>query len=125
MLRKTVRRSPQIAQEDVNIKYDENEHFNFNPYDNNYAIPLFGYNRNITDQDYENSIQEFIATPISNNEYKFLLNGLRANEKKWLGGIIALRKMADVDKVVMRYRIISKRTDGTESGELIYENKFS
>ncbi len=52
-----------LMQEDVNIKYDENEHFNFNPYDNNYSIPLFGYNRNITDQDYENSIQEFIATP--------------------------------------------------------------
>ena len=112
-----------LMQEDVNIKYDENEHFNYNPYDN--GLPLLGYNRNITDQDYENSIQEFIATPISNNEYKFLLNGLRANEKKWLGGIIALRKMADVDRIVMRYRIISKRTDGTESGELVYDNNCS
>lgn len=110
-----------LMQEDANIKYDENEHFNFTPYENDYRLSLLGYGRNVTDQDYENSLQEYIATPISDNEYEFLLNGLRAGEKKWLGGIIALRKMSDVDKIVMRYRIVSQKTDGTVSGELVYK----
>lgn len=117
-----------LMQEDANIKYDDNEHFNFIPsYENDYGLPLLGYKHNVTDQDYENSIQEYIATPISDNEYEFSLNELRAGEKKWLGGIIALRSMTDVNRVIMRYRIVSKKTDGTVCGELVYDknNKCS
>ena len=110
-----------LMQENANIKYEENEHFNFTPYENDYRLPFLGYKRNVTDQDYENSIKEYIATPISDNEYEFFLKGLRASEKKWLGGIIILRKKQDMDKVVMRYRIVSKKTDGTVSGELVYK----
>ena len=95
--------------------------FNFTLNENDYGLPLLGYKRNVTDQDYENSIQKYIATPISDNKYEFFLKGLRASEKKWLGGMIILRKMPDLDRVVMRYRIVSKKTDGTVSGELVYK----
>ena len=107
-------------QVDTDIKYDDN----FDPFYNieepfgGKAIP--GIPVSITKEDYGDAMRHYIATPIGESSYCFNLNRLRANEKKWLGGIIVVRKPKQDTEIKIKYKIISSNTSGDIEGELVY-----
>lgn len=107
-------------QDDTDIKYDDNSDLYYNPDETFYGNSLPGLPASITDDDYEYAMRRYIATPISENTYRFNLKSLRANEKKWLGRIIAVKKSKEANEIKIRYRIISNNTSGDLDGELIY-----
>ena len=110
-----------VMQNDSDIKYEDDEFLYYDPDEPFFGNPLPGFPANIGDRDYGNAIETYIATPDSENRFVFVLESLRAAERKWLGGIIAIKKPVNQDTVVkMQYRIISNNTSGDLEGELIY-----
>ena len=86
------------------------------------AIDVFGNNTYETDgEDYEDELKKYIATPIDekSNAYLFEIDSLRANEKKWLGPMVAIKpKQAEF---TLSYSIKSKYSDGHISSVLEYK----
>ncbi|MCK9315219.1 MAG: hypothetical protein M0Q48_03620 [Verrucomicrobia bacterium] len=81
------------------------------------------YQENNNREKYIEEIRKYISNPSGENlnEFEFNLNELRAGEKKWLGSSILIRPKGDV--VRMSYKILSNKTDGKISGNLIYKLK--
>ena len=104
--------------EDGDIKYETDMW-----YDN--TVP-FGWSGGILefaqydDSDYEKALSVFIATPINENEYSFIIKSLKAGEKKWIGAMIALNK--STHPFELTYRIKSNKTDGNNEGKLLYSS---
>lgn len=107
-------------QDDTDIKYDDDSNLYYNPDEPFYGHSLPGLSDPITDEDYGYAMRRYVATPISEKTYVFDLKGLRANEKKWLGGIIAVEKTREDAEIKIHYKIISNNTSGDINGELIY-----
>ena len=60
-------------------------------------------------------LQKYIASPIhGTDDYRFEINNLLANEVKWLGPMIAVKKTKG--QIVLKYDIRSEKSDGTVSG---------
>lgn len=109
-----------FLQDDTDIKYDDDSNLYYNPNEPFYGNSLPGLPASITDEDYGYAMRRYVAIPITENAYRFNIRSLRANEKKWLGGIIAVRKPTEDTEIKMQYKIISNNTSGDIDGELIY-----
>ena len=86
------------------------------------AKDIFGNSTYTPDaNDYEDEIKKFIATPIGdkNDTFVFEVETLRANEKKWIGPLIALKPKSD--EITLTYSIKSKKSNGFISSTLIYK----
>lgn len=73
------------------------------------------------EEDYEDEIKKFIATPINekSNSYLFEIDSLRANEKKWLGPMIAIKPKQE--EISLTYSIKSKYSDGQIASVIEYK----
>lgn len=81
---------------------------------------FMGFSERIYDiDDYVDEIRKYIAVPINQggNEFDFYVQNLRPNEKVWLGKYIILRPKKDT--IRLRYKITSRSTDGSLTGDLI------
>lgn len=72
------------------------------------------------EEDYERELSKYIATPMEGaiSEYVFKIKTLHALEKKWLGGAILLKPIADSFEIT--YSVKSHSSDGKLSGVLTY-----
>lgn len=72
------------------------------------------------EEDYEMELSKYIATPMEGaiSEYVFKIKSLHALEKKWLGGAILLKPIADSFEIT--YSVKSHSSDGNLSGVLTY-----
>lgn len=104
--------------QDSNIQYERDLYYN--PDEPFYGNVMPSIHRLITEKDYGCAIQRYIALPINAHEYQFEIDSLRANEKKWLEGMVAVRGAA-MTKISQQYRIKSDQTDGSLEGTLVYE----
>lgn len=68
--------------------------------------------------DYGREISKYIATPITDREFEFSIESLRAKEKKWLGPALLIRSLTDSFDI--EYSIKSKHSDGNLSGRITY-----
>lgn len=70
--------------------------------------------------DYERELKKYIVSPLSihNDELEFEISDLRAKEKKWLGGLIAVKDKGD--KISLTYSIKSQNSSGELSGKVEY-----
>ena len=70
--------------------------------------------------DYERELKKYIASPLNihNYELEFEISDLRAKEKKWIGGLIAVK--AKGDKISLSYNIKSQNSSGELSGRIEY-----
>ena len=106
------------------IRYDNPEYMLYDPGEPFYGRDKYSNLLSINDEEYENAIQAYIETPISKDSYLFHIQDLRASERKWLGGMIAIKKCGDVSHIKMKYKILSNNTSGDIEGELIYNGKI-
>lgn len=81
------------------------------------GTPLFD------EKDYERELKKYIATPMEGaiSEYIFKIKSLYALEKKWLGGAILLKPIADSFEIT--YSVKSHNSDGNLSGVLVYNKE--
>lgn len=70
--------------------------------------------------DYERELKKYIASPLNlnNDELEFEINDLRAKEKKWIGGLIAVKAKGDI--ISLSYNIKSQNSSGELSGRVEY-----
>ncbi len=70
--------------------------------------------------DYERELKKYIVSPLNirNDELEFEISDLRAKEKKWIGGLIAVK--AKGDKISLSYNIKSKNSSGELLGKVEY-----
>lgn len=110
-------------QDDADIKYEDNEYLYYDPEKPFYGQVLAGFPVVIEDEEYGYAMEHYIATPDANDKYEFHLDSLRAKEKKWIGGMIAVKKFGEQEKpeIKMKYRILSDNTGGNVEGEIVYE----
>lgn len=83
------------------------------------AIPkigLWGDSSEFDEEDYENELKEFVATPSNSNSYIFQITSLQPQETKWLGGVLLLR--TENTDVKISYSIRSNNSDGSLTGKL-------
>lgn len=107
--------------ESCDIEYEDNAYLNYCGTNHFYRRSIIELHDTIDEKDYEDAITAYIACPVNQNEYKFSFRSLRAGEKKWLAGLLAIKTNAPVDSLLLRYHIISKMSDGTISGNLEYK----
>lgn len=116
-------------EDDSNKKYENSKYLYYNPDEPFYGSVLKGFPSSIEDKEYEYAMESYIATPDSKSSYVFNLDSLRAAERKWPGGIIALRKDPQTNDteaiplVELQYRIISDNTSGDIEGRLVYKGE--
>lgn len=87
------------------------------------AKDVFGNSTYTPDaDDYEGEIKKFIATPTGdkNDTFVFEVDALRANERKWIGPLIALKPKSD--EITLTYFIKSKKSSGFISSTLTYKD---
>ncbi len=79
---------------------------------------LDGFPVEIGDKEYGYAMKRYIATPGAKDEYTFNLDSLRAQEKKWLGGMIAVKRLDEQENsaIKMAYTILSDNTGGNLEG---------
>ena len=108
-------------QNDSDIKYDSDKYLYYDTSQPFYGNIYPGFKSKITEDDYLNAMENYIATP-NGRKYIFRLASLRAKEKKWLGKIIAIKKPVNNDTIIkMKYKMISNNTSGDIEGELFYK----
>ena len=86
------------------------------------AIDVFGNSTYEPDEeDYEDEIRKFIAIPMNekSNSYLFEIDSLRANEKKWLGPMIAIKPKQE--EFSLTYSIKSKYSNGQIASVIEYK----
>ena len=116
-----------FLENDSEIKYDDDRYLYYNPDEPFYGTAVPGLPNQIDEKEYGYAMECYIATPENKSRYAFSISGLRANEKKWLGGIIALRKPTEKMECVfvkMHYRIISSNTSGDLNGEIVFNDRM-
>lgn len=112
--------------ENSEITYDTD--ISFNPSDMHKdlmrkAKDIFGNTTYTPDaDDYEGELKKFIATPTGdkNDTFVFEVDALRANERKWIGPLIALKPKSD--EITLTYSIKSKKSSGFISSTLTYKD---
>ena len=90
------------------------------------ATDVFGNSTYEPDaDDYEDEIIKFIASPMEgrNDTLLFEIESLRANERKWIGPLIALKPKSDT--IRLSYSVKSKNSNGLISSDLICKNSNS
>lgn len=90
------------------------------------ATDVFGNSTYEPDaDDYEDEIIKFIASPMQgrNDTLLFEIESLRANERKWIGPLIALKPKSDT--IRLSYSVKSKNSNGLISSDLICKNSNS
>lgn len=100
--------------EDFNVKYDniiEVPNLDIKP-----KIGIFDNSPDYDEDDYENELKSYIATPISKNSYIFKIGTLQPQETKWFGGILMLK--IKKGNVKIKYTIRSNNSDGNLGGIL-------
>lgn len=103
--------------QDGDIRYERDMHYDPDvPF---YGSAMLSVRNPITEKDYGYAIRNYIASPINGQEYRFEIDSLRANEREWLDGMIAVRGKG-MAEVSLRYRITSDWTDGSVEGRLVY-----
>lgn len=76
-------------------------------------------NQRHTFEDMLQEIQKYVANPISDGVYQYEISNLLANEIKWLGPMIAVKKTGK--PMIIEYEILSQKSDGTISGSCTLE----
>lgn len=106
--------------EDGDIQYERDMFYN--PEERFHGNVMPGVHSPITEKDYGYVIRNYIAAPLSGHEYQFEIDSLRANERKWLDGMVAVRGVGAAG-ISMQYRIKSDQTDGNVEGILVYDGR--
>ena len=86
------------------------------------AKDIFGnYTYTPDADDYEDEIKKYIATPTGDKKdtFVFEVDSLRANEKKWVGPLIALKPKED--EIILTYSIKSQNSDGCIASTLKFK----
>ena len=64
-------------------------------------------------------IQKYVATFLADGIYQFKIDSLHANEIKWLGPMIAVKR--STKPIIIEYEVLSQKSDGTVSGSCVLE----
>lgn len=103
--------------EDFSVKYDGDEiEVTVPAIDTRPKIGLWGDLSEYDEEDYENELKAFVATPNSRNSYIFKISSLQPQETKWLGGVLLLT--TENTDIKISYSIRSNHSDGSLVGKM-------
>lgn len=100
--------------ENFSVKYDEE--FEIPTVNSISKIGIWGDAREYDEEDYENELKAYVATPHSKKSYMFQISSLQAQETKWLSGVLLLT--TEKNDIKISYSIRSNNSDGSLVGKL-------
>ena len=104
-----------MASDDADINFDEGVECT-DYFDDNSYINLWDAGTTCDDDDFLDTLKDYIATPSTVSVVEFKINSLQANEAKWLDKLILIKVKRG--GVKLSYSITSDNTDGNVSGVL-------
>ena len=109
-----------MASEATDVNFDEGLEYS-DYFDEDPHINLWDAGTTCDDDNYLETLRDYIAMPSAGSAVEFKINSLQANEAKWLDKLILIKVNGGGFK--MSYSITSDNTDGTVSGTLEYAGR--